>query len=47
MSTIKGTKHRQKITDFYQKCASCKRLFYFTHDCNGDTVVCPHCGHRH
>lgn len=44
---IKGTKHKEKVTDYSQACKSCHRLFYFTRDCNGKTVVCPHCGAKH
>ncbi len=44
---IKGTKHKEKSTDYSQACKSCYRLFYFSHDCNGKTVVCPHCGAKH
>lgn len=44
---IKGTCHRKEKTDYYQACKSCHKLFYFTRNCNGDTVVCPHCGAKH
>lgn len=44
---IRGTKHKQNLTDYYQCCKSCRRLFYFSRSCNGKTVVCPHCGARH
>ena len=44
---IKGTKHRVSKTDYYQACKKCRRLFYFTHNCNGETVICPHCGASH
>ena len=44
---IKGTKHKQNSTDFYQACKRCGKLFYFSRDCNGKTVVCPHCGTKH
>ena len=47
MNTIYGTKHRAHITDFFQRCASCGKLFYFSHDFNRKTVVCPYCGRRH
>ena len=46
---INGTKHRQSATDFMQRCKNqrCGKVFYFPHDCNGKTVVCPHCGTHH
>lgn len=47
MAEIKGTVHRRNPTDFYQRCKSCGRLFYFSRDCNGKAVICPHCGARH
>ncbi len=40
---IKGTEHREKPTDYYQACRYCHKLFYFSRDCNGKTVICPHC----
>ena len=47
MSDIRGTEHRMSITAFFQKCKVCGKLFYFSHNCNGKTVICPHCGCRH
>lgn len=47
---IRGTKHRERVTDYMQRCkntSSCGKVFYFPHDSNGKTVVCPHCGTRH
>lgn len=44
---IKGTKHKQSPTDYYQACKSCHKMFYFSRDCNGKTVICPHCGTKH
>ena len=47
MSEIFGTVHKSSVIDFHQRCASCGKVFYFSHDCNGKAVICPHCGHRH
>ena len=47
MSELRGTTYKSSILDFHQRCASCGRLFYFSHNCNGMTVICPYCGHRH
>ncbi len=47
MEIIKGTVTRQSKTDYFQRCAACGRLFYFSHDCNRKTVQCPHCYHNH
>ena len=44
---IKGTKHKQTATDYHRACKKCGRLFYFDRDCNGKTVICPHCGTKH
>ena len=45
--TINGTKHKTSPTDFHQRCKNCGRLFYFSRDCNGKWVKCPHCGTNH
>ena len=47
MATVQGTVHKQSPIDYFQRCAKCGRGFYFGHDCNGKTVICPHCGHHH
>ena len=47
MTYLYGTAHRKSITDYFQRCKSCGRLFYFSHDCNGKTVICPHCSAHH
>lgn len=47
MFEVRGTPHKTSSTDYSQACASCHRLFYFSRDCNGKRVVCPHCGHKH
>ena len=44
---IKGTKHKKSSTDYSQTCKSCHKLFYIIRDCNGKTVICPHCGTKH
>ena len=44
---ITGTVSKVSITDYKQRCASGGRLFYFTRNSNGCTVICPHCKHRH
>jgi len=47
MTIINGTVHKRSFVDFHQACASCKKVFYFSRDCNGKTVKCPHCGRLH
>ncbi|MBO4926720.1 MAG: hypothetical protein J5379_00495 [Clostridiales bacterium] len=47
MILMNGTKHRQKPTDYFQGCKKCHKLFYFDHDCNGKTVICPYCKTKH
>ena len=44
---IKGTTHKENSTDFSQACKSCHRLFYFSRNSNGATVVCPYCKTKH
>ena len=46
---LRGTKTRQKVTDFYQRCknSTCARVFYVDRDCNRKVVICPYCGARH
>lgn len=44
---IKGTKEKEKITDYSQVCKNCRRVFYYKRDCKDKTIICPHCGTKH
>ena len=44
MFRIDGTKHKNGVTDFAQRCSHCGKLMYFSHDCNRKWVKCPYCG---
>ena len=48
MIEIYGTNHKEDVTDYFQRCKRCGRMFYYnSRKSNGATVICPYCFTRH